>query len=98
LHILHLAAPCRNVPVTFTLELTMAVPRHFWPKPLQRFVSAFAVWEVLWALVAWWAFYRSPLHAFLYWAAAAAIFACVYAVGGETRMDSIFRRLPWWRD
>lgn len=76
----------------------MAPSSRSWPKPLQRFVSGFVVFGAPCAPVAWWVFSRSPFHALLYWLTSAAIFAVLQAVGGETRMDRLFRKLPWWSE
>lgn len=76
----------------------MSRRQYIWSKPVQRFVSAVVVLGALFAPVVWWLFSQSPEVAVLYWFACTLTAGVVYAWTGQSPMDRLFRKLPWWKE
>jgi hypothetical protein len=69
-----------------------------WTIRARRFVSAFVVFGALFVPVAWWVFSSSLMHAVAYWFVCTVSFGAIFAWEDRTRLDGLFRKLPWWRD
>jgi len=66
LDILHLAAPCRNVPVTFTLDrIDTPHMRHMDPELRRRLRHSSVISAVLWVLVIALIFFQAALWSIL---------------------------------